>query len=212
MNRSLMSLCLFGAALATANALFLQRTTCPSEDKKTATLSSVRNVSSQKTASSTPQDKRSKAQKAADIASAASQDVTGSLGGGEIETPGPLDKSKAKPSKIGDEFAEWADVSIAAKVHSAPSVSAPIVRYYRVGTRLRVIERQTGWTKIVDPVTSKQGWIYEKYLVPRDGTVQTQAALWQPPEPSAQQRKRGWRGYGAQRPRFRIMFGVYPRW
>lgn len=212
MNRSLMSLCLFGAALATANALFLQRTTCPSEDKEAATLSSVRNVSSQKTASSTPQDKRSKAQKAVDTASAASQDDTGSLGGGEIETPSPVDETKAKPSKIGDEFAEWADVSIAAKVHSAPSVSAPIVRYYRVGTRLRVIERQTGWTKIVDPVTSKQGWIYETYLVPRDGPVQTQAALRQPPEPSAQQRKRGWRGYGAQRPRFRIMFGVYPRW
>jgi Bacterial SH3 domain len=213
MSRSLMSLCLFGAALATANALFLQSTTCPSEDKKTATLSSVRNVSSQKTASSTPQDMRSKPQKAADTASAASRDVTGSLGGGEIETPGPVDKTKAQPSKIGDEFAEWADVSIAAKVHSAPSVSAPIVRYYRVGTKLQVIERQTGWTKIVDPVTWKQGWIYEKYLTPRDGAVQTQADLRQPPEPpSAQQRKRGWRGYGAQRPRFRIMFGVYPRW
>lgn len=212
MNRSLMSLCLFGAALATGNALFLQRTTCSSEDKKTpATLSSVRNVSSQKAASFKPQDKPSKAQKAADTASAASRDVTGSLGG-EIETPGPVDKTEAKPSKIGDEFAEWADVSIAAKMHSAPSVSAPILRYYRVGTRLRVIERQTGWTKVVDPVTSKQGWIYEKYLVPRDGPIQTQADLRQPPEPSAQQRKLVSRRYGSQQPRFRIMFGVYPRW
>ena len=42
MSRSLMSLCLFGAALAPANALFLQRTTCPSEHKETAALNSVR--------------------------------------------------------------------------------------------------------------------------------------------------------------------------
>ena len=211
MSRSLMSLCLFGAALATANAVFLHKTTCPSEHKETAALNSVRNVSSQKTASSTPQDKGSKAQKTADTASAVSQEITGSLGGGEIGKPGPADKIEAKPSKIGDDFAEWVDVSIAAKMHSAPSVSAHILRYYRVGTRLRVIERQTGWTKIVDPVTSKQGWIYEKYLVPRDGPVQTQADLRQPSEPSVQQRRRAWR-YGTQRPRFRITFGVYPRW
>jgi hypothetical protein len=205
-----MSLCLFGAALATANALFLQRTTCPSEHKETAALNSVRNVSSQKAASFTPQHKGSKAQKTADTASAVSQETTGSLGGGEIGTPGPADKIEAKPSKIGDDFAEWVDVSIAAKVHSAPSVSASIVRYYRVGTRLRVIERQTDWTKIVDPITSQQGWIYEKYLTAKDGPSAAQA-LRKPSEPSVQQRRRAWR-YGAQRPRFRITFGVYPRW
>lgn len=212
MNRSLMSLCLFGAALATANGLFLQRTTCPSEDKKTATLSSVSNASSLKTESSTPQGKRSKAQKAADTASAASQDVTGSLGGGEIEAPGPVAKTEAKPSKIGDELAQWAQVSTAAKVHSAPSISSPIVRYYRVGTKLRLVGRQTGWAKIVDPVSSKQGWIYDKYLTPRDASSQTQADLRQPSEPAAQQRKRGSRSYWAQLPKFRIMLGVYPRW
>ena len=208
MNSSLMALCVFGAALATANALFLQKTTCPSEDKRTAILSSVRNVSSQKAASAPLQDRRPKAQKALDTASAVSQEVTGSLGGGEIG--GPVDKTEAKPSRIGDEFAEWADVSIAAKAHSAPSVSSPIVQYYRVGTRLRVVERQMGWTKIVDPVTSKQGWIYEKYLTTSDGHRAAQA-LRQPPEPSAQQRRRAWR-YPAQRPRFRITFGGYPRW
>ena len=210
MSRSLMSLCLLGAALATANALFLQRTTCPSEHKETAALTSVRNVSSQKTASSTPQDKGSKAKKTADTASAVSQEITGSLGGGEIGTPGPADKIEAKPSKIGEDFAEWVDVSIAAKVHSAPSASASIVQYYRAGTRLRVIERQAGWTKIVDPVTSQQGWIYEKYLTAKDGPSAAQA-LRKPSEPSVQQRRRAWR-YEAQRPRFRITFGVYPRW
>ena len=213
MNRVLLSLCLLGAALATANTLLLQRSACPAADNGMAALSSVRIIAPPKAQSSTPPGKHLEAAKATDKPLAVvSQDITGSLRGDETTVPGPLDKVEANPSKTKTQIAEWAEVSIAAKVHSGPSVSAPILRYYRVGTKLRVLERQTDWTNIVDPVTSQHGWIYGKYLILKDGPSQPQADMRQPPTPSAQQRKRGWRWYGAPRPRFRIVFGVYPRW
>lgn len=211
MNRLLLSLCLVGAALATANTLLLQRSACSAVDNEMAALSSVRTIAPPKAHGSTPQ--RLEAHKATDKALAgASQDLTGSLRGDKTTVPGPLDKVESKPSKTGNQIAEWAEVSVASKVHTEPSVSAPIVRYYNVGTKLRVLERQADWTKIVDPVTSKHGWIHGKYLISKDGPSQLQADIRQPPTPSAQQRKRGWRWHGAQRPRFRIVFGVYPRW
>jgi hypothetical protein len=207
MNRLLLSLCLLGAGLATANTLLLQRSACSAVDNKIAALSSVKTIAPPNAPGSTPQ--RLEARKATDKALAvASQDITGSLRGDGTTGPGPLDKVE----KTGKQIAEWAEVSVAAKVHTEPSVSAPIVRYYQVGTKLRVLERQADWTKIVDPVTSKQGWIYGKYLILKDGSSQPQADMRQPQTPSAQQRKRGWGWYGAQRPRFRFVFGVYPRW
>ena len=136
MNRLLLSLCLLGAALATANTLLLQRSACPAVDNEVAALSSVRIIAPPKAQSSTPPGKRTEAHKAIDKAFAgASQDITGSLRGDETTVPGPLDKVKSKPSKAGNQIAEWAEVSIAAKVHSDPSASAPIVRYSPVGTK-----------------------------------------------------------------------------
>jgi hypothetical protein len=207
MNRVLLSLCLLGAALATANTLLLQRSACPAVDTKMADLSSVRTIAPPKAHGSTPSHKATDKTLAV-----ASQDITGSLRGNKTTVSDPLDEVESKPSKTGNQIAEWAEVSVAAKVHTEPSVSAPIVRYYHVGTKLRVLERQAEWTKIVDPVTSKHGWIYGKYLVPKNGSSQLQADIRQPPTLSAQQRMRGWSWYGAQRPRFRIVFGVYPRW
>jgi hypothetical protein len=132
----------------------------------------------------------------------ASKDITGSISGA----------ATAKPSKIENQTSGWAEVTVAVKVRGGPSISAPIVRYYRAGTKLRVRERQTDWTKIVDPTTSKDGWIYARYLRPSDGPAQTQADLREEP-PFAEPRRRGLRWYGAQqRPRFRIVFGVHPRW
>jgi hypothetical protein len=207
MNRLLLSLCLLGAGLATANTLLLQRSACSAVDNKIAAMSSVKTIAPPNAPGSTPQ--RLEARKATDKALAvASQDITGSLRGDGTTGTGPMDKVE----KTVNQIAEWAEVSVAAKVHTEPSVSAPIVRYYQVGTKLRVLERQADWTKIVDPVTSKQGWIYGKYLILKDGSSQPQADMRQPQTPSAQQRKRGWGWYGAQRPRFRFVFGVYPRW
>ena len=49
--------------------------------------------------------------------------------------------------------------------HSGPSVSAPTVRYYPVGTELHLIGYEQGWFQVLDPVTSQRGWIYEKYYL-----------------------------------------------
>jgi hypothetical protein len=59
----------------------------------------------------------------------------------------------------------WAVVIRGATVHSGPSVSAPTVRFYAVGTELQLINYQDGWFQVLDPTTSQRGWIYEKYYL-----------------------------------------------
>lgn len=149
-------------------------------------------------------------------------------------SPAQLAKSGLGPARVEDALEEWAEVSLAARVHNAPSVSAPTVRFYRVGTRLKVIGREPGWIKVVDPSTSKEGWIYEKYLTPKEGPDQKQAGLPQqsqrqaaadtpnamnvsaPPQPEPYARsyrpRNGWRWYRAYRPPIGFAFRVYPNW
>jgi hypothetical protein len=106
-----------------------------------------------------------------------------------LDRTGSVDQKTRKPSeKSGlvsqseladqqvkvDDDEHWAEVALAARVHSAASVSSPTVRYYRVGTRLKVIDRQSGWIKVIDPTTSAQGWIYEKYLMLKEGSDKKQ--------------------------------------
>jgi uncharacterized protein YgiM (DUF1202 family) len=204
MNRVLLSLCLLGAALATANTLLVQGPACRSVANETPDLSSARNTTPSPGKSSTlPADDAKNTASAA-----ASQDITGSI---RADGTTPKALSPAKPSKIENHVSEWAEVTVAVNVRSGPSIAASIIRYYRAGAKLRVIERQTDWTKIVDPATSKDGWIYARYLSPVDELSQAQADTRQEP-PFADPRRRGWRWYGAQRPRFRIVFGVHPRW
>ena len=91
-------------------------------------------------------------------------------------------------SRAEDEGARWVTTSLAAKLHSGPSVSTPILTYYPVGTELRTIARQNGWVQIVDPATSQQGWIYEPYLWPGKAPTQRQDTLPQQPEtPNSEQ-------------------------
>jgi hypothetical protein len=64
-----------------------------------------------------------------------------------------------------DEEANWVVVIRGATVHSGPSVSAPTVRFYPVGTELRLIGYQQGWFQVSNPATSQRGWIYETYYL-----------------------------------------------
>src|SRR5262245_55384767 len=59
----------------------------------------------------------------------------------------------------------WFVVSRAARLHDGPSVSSPIVHLYPVGTELRSIDYQQGWYRVLDPTTSRTGWIYERYYL-----------------------------------------------
>ena len=78
-----------------------------------------------------------------------------------------------------------------ATVHSGPSVSAPIVRYYPVGTELHLVDLQRGWFQVLDPATEQRGWVYERYYlqeIRRPG--QTITAAQQSPSPSKSNRVR----------------------
>jgi Bacterial SH3 domain len=91
----------------------------------------------------------------------------------------------ASPVPKGEnEEANWVFVIRGATVHSGPSVSAPTVRFYSVGTELQLIDYQQGWFQVSDPVTSQRGWIYEKYYLEAiRGPGQMVAALQEPAKP-----------------------------
>ena len=70
----------------------------------------------------------------------------------------------------------WFVVSRAARLHDGPSVSSPIVHLYPVGTELRSIGYQQGWFRVLDPTTSRTGWIYQRYylqVIPGPGQTRT---------------------------------------
>lgn len=95
-------------------------------------------------------------------------------------TPGSDDQTAASASGIdgaGHEPVEWAKVMFAARVHSEASVSSPTVRFYRSGTELQVVRRESGWLQLLDPVTQERGWIFEQYLSSIEGPSPTQAAM-----------------------------------
>lgn len=58
----------------------------------------------------------------------------------------------------------WVMVLLPARVHTGPSVDTPIINFYPVGTPLRVRSYRPDWFEIIEPSTSKTGWIYHKYL------------------------------------------------
>jgi hypothetical protein len=58
----------------------------------------------------------------------------------------------------------WVMVLLPARVHTGPSVNTPISHFYPVGTPLRTMRYRRDWFEIIEPSTSKSGWIYRKYL------------------------------------------------
>ena len=58
----------------------------------------------------------------------------------------------------------WVMVLLPARVHTGPSVDTPTIDFYPVGTPLRVRSYRPDWFEIIEPSTSKTGWIYHKYL------------------------------------------------
>ena len=83
-----------------------------------------------------------------------------------LPIPGTHFEPTASPVPEGEnEEANWVFVIRGATVHSGPSVSAPTVRFYSVGTELQLIDYQQGWFQVLVPVTAQRGWIYEKYYL-----------------------------------------------
>ena len=101
-----------------------------------------------------------------------------------LPTDSSFEPSASPVPKGENEEANWVFVIRGAIAHSGPSVSAPTVRLYSVGTELQLIDYQQGWFQVLDPVTSQRGWIYAKYyLQAMRGPGQMVAALQKPTAP-----------------------------
>ena len=59
----------------------------------------------------------------------------------------------------------WEVVTRGAKLHSDPGVSSPTTWFYAVGTKLNVVGYRRGWYEVVDPVSSRRGFIYANYYL-----------------------------------------------
>ena len=83
---------------------------------------------------------------------------------GDAGTPlDPADKVEQK---------EWVQVSgSVVNVRSGPSASASRIGSFPKGTRLLVVERGAGWTKIEDPESGQSGWMKHDFLagLPENG-------------------------------------------
>jgi hypothetical protein len=76
--------------------------------------------------------------------------------------PGGLAESQARtnfPEVSGTAYmpTESAKVTIAARVHSGPYVSSPIVRLYSRGAALQVVDRENGWVQVTGPRRGRLG-------------------------------------------------------
>jgi hypothetical protein len=58
----------------------------------------------------------------------------------------------------------WVTVLLPAMVHAGPAVDTPIIQFYAVGTPLHATRYQNDWFEVIEPGTSKSGWIYRKYI------------------------------------------------
>jgi len=58
----------------------------------------------------------------------------------------------------------WVTVLLPARVHTGPSVDTPITHLYAIGTPLHATRYWNDWIEVVEPGTSRSGWIYRKYL------------------------------------------------
>jgi uncharacterized protein YgiM (DUF1202 family) len=61
---------------------------------------------------------------------------------------------------------ELLKVNSAANIRSGPSASAEIIGIAHPGAEVQVAVRNSGWVQIIDPWSSRTGWIYSKFLAP----------------------------------------------
>ena len=77
----------------------------------------------------------------------------------------PVAPSAASPSDYPEQHS-WGQLLRSAPLHSGPSVSSAILGHAAAGTKMQLLERNLGWTRIRDPGTSREGWVYEDHITP----------------------------------------------
>jgi hypothetical protein len=79
-----------------------------------------------------------------------------------LQSPDGKDENR---DEAADENAIWVKVIRGAMVHSGPSVSAPVVSHFAIGTELHLVDSRQGWFQVFDPASGERGWVYAKYYV-----------------------------------------------
>jgi SH3 domain-containing protein len=192
MKRLLLSLCLVGAVFPGHTRLVLQTAQGPTasadqlvEARAVAPVSSPAKLT-------VPEPQQSRGEQTTVRSPAVANQDTESIApprGDNQPTPLPNADNSSESSvlpvpEVKNEDAIWVVVIRGATVHSGPSVSAPMLRFYSVGTELQLIDYQHGWFQVLDPATSQRGWIYEKYYLQAiRGPGQVITALQEPANP-----------------------------
>ena len=187
MKRLLLSLCLVGAVFPGHTRLALQTAQGPPTSvEQPIEARAVFALPGTAVLGSMPQPPDSGVERAVQSFAMVGRDTKAiTSGGGDTQqaalpTPG-AGLEPSEPPVPENEEANWVVVIRGATVHSGPSVSAPMVRFYSVGTELHLTDYQHGWFQVLDPVTSQRGWIYEKYYLQAiRGPGQMVAALQEP--------------------------------
>src|SRR5262245_63864935 len=172
MKRLLLSLCLVGVVFSGHTPLVIETGQAPPPAIRE--LIEARAVSSPLSPAipSIPQLQSTGSEQVAARSAAMTRDITQSLAPprGDIQRE-PLPAGEGSEPSVPPapdtekQEANWVVVIRWATVHSGPSVSAPIVGSYSVGTELQLTDYQQGWFQVLDPATSQSGWIYENYYL-----------------------------------------------
>ncbi len=87
----------------------------------------------------------------------------------EFAAPAPPEAvyAEALPAVYEGDYDDpiWAVVARGAKLHTDPDISSPTTWYYGVGAKLHVLGFRQGWYHVVDPETSRRGFIYARYYL-----------------------------------------------
>jgi hypothetical protein len=71
---------------------------------------------------------------------------------------------QATQTSLGLKEIEPLKVNSAANIRTRPSASAEIVGIAHAGAEVQVVSRVSGWVQIIDPWSSRTGWIYSKFV------------------------------------------------
>ena len=66
--------------------------------------------------------------------------------------------------------AKWIELPLDVNMRKGPSLSAGVIGVMTKGSKLQEIERKRGWVRVIDPETSKTGWLYPNSAPKRRAT------------------------------------------
>jgi hypothetical protein len=193
MKRLLLSLCLVGAVFPGHTPRLLQTQSRPPTAEQSIGARPGLTIPSLAMLMSVPEVQHSGVERVA-VGAQDMQSITDPLADAKIEhpsvsLPSTEETHESPPPPVTEgkgEEAIWVVVIRGATVHSGASVSAPTIRFYRVGTELQLTGYERGWFQVLDPATSQQGWIYEKYYLQAiGGPGRTPATLQNSPSSTA---------------------------